>query len=408
MVKYAGSDVIDDARLAIALPRPDDGVLERERLVQRMTARVAHQGVRLDPEHVAALRETHTKAKAVAAEAVRVFGIENPGSNPQIGEAFTRLGHELPRTGTGRTSVAEAVLAPLEHADGEVGDLARAVLTYRHHETALGTFLEPYHQLVVNGDGRARPTVYTLGTDTGRMSCVRPNIQQLPRSGGVRSCITADPGEMLISADFSGVEIRVAAALSGDPNLTQMVLAGVDLHAEVAKQVWGPDATKANRYMAKRIVFGRLYGGGLTTLAQQAGVSESVAQQAVDVLDAITPGLSEWSRLTKDGVRSGRTQFRSYAGRVIHLPRDTPHKAPNYCIQGSARELLVDALVKWSTTKWGGAVLFPVHDELVIRVPEDDAEEATRTLADVMANNLAGIPIVADPSEPSFAWKDSS
>jgi hypothetical protein len=124
------------------------------------------------------------------------------------------------------------------------------------------------------GDARARPTVYTLGTDTGRMSCVRPNLQQLPRQGGVRACITADPGHLLISADF---------CRRGDPG---------DGRAQPGPQPdqdpgaraptctpWSPSRrsapafTKADRYTAKRGVFGWAYGGGVPSLARQVGVT---------------------------------------------------------------------------------------------------------------------------------------
>jgi P4 family phage/plasmid primase-like protien len=418
MLCYAASDVLDTAALAKAIPRPAQHVYERERTAQRMTARVAYHGVRLDAEHIAVLTEKHTTGRAESAVRVRAFGVDNPGSDQQVGQAVSQLGAELPKTTTGRPSVAAGVLEPLKGAEGALGDLIRGVLDYRHHDTALGLFLEPYRLLCERGDGRARPTVYTLGTDTGRMCCVRPNLQQLPREGGMRACITADPGQLMIGADFSGVEIRVAAALSQDPTLLRLLAEGRDLHAEVALQVWGanpeasakagvPTASKANRYQAKRIVFGRLYGGGLATLAMQAGVSEPVAQSALDVLDALTPTLTAWSRSIRQAVQRGQTQFRSYSGRVIHLPREFPHKGPNYCIQGSARELLVDALVKWRDTPWGICTLLPVHDELDGFVPAGDAEAATQMLVQCMETELFGVKIVAEPSVPSFAWQDS-
>jgi DNA polymerase I-like protein with 3'-5' exonuclease and polymerase domains len=127
----------------------------------------------------------------------------------------------------------------------------------------------------------------------------------------------------------------------------------------------------------------------------------------VDALDSMTPGLSAWSRMVADAIESGRTQFVTYSGRVIHMPRDRGYAGPNYCIQGTARELLIDALERWSRTRWGSCVLLPVHDELVVKVPESDAEEATRVLVECMASELAGVSIAAEPSEPSFAWADS-
>jgi DNA polymerase I-like protein with 3'-5' exonuclease and polymerase domains len=412
MVRYAASDVLDDAAIARLLPRPPEHVLERERLAQRMTARVAHLGLPVDGQHVVRLLAEHTAARQTQADLVRSLSggsVDNPGSNAQVAAALEQLGAGLPRTATGKPSVAEAVLTPLGRAEGPVGDLARAVLGYRHHSTALGLFLEPYRELVQHGDGRARPTVYTLAADTGRMSCVRPNLQQVPREGGFRACITADPGHLLVSADFASVELRVAAALSGDRNLRAILDDPErDVHWETARLAFGPQATKADRYAVKRGVFGRIYGGGVAAIARGVGVENHVAQAIIDALDALLPDLAEWSRMVRESVAAGRTQFATYAGRVVHLDKELPHKAPNYCIQGTARELLIDALVRWSGTPWGGAVLLPVHDELVVMVPEDQAEQATAALVECMSSELHGIPIVAEASQPSFEWKDSA
>jgi DNA polymerase I-like protein with 3'-5' exonuclease and polymerase domains len=414
MLRYAASDVLDTAALASRLPRLPDALVERERAVQRITARVTHRGLPIDRAHVAALRAEHEPAMAAAAELVRAQGVDNPGSDRQLAQRLTDLGVRLPRTQPsarhpeGQASVAAGVLEAMRDLDGEAGALIAAVLDYRHHETVLSTFLEPYQVLCDYGDARARPTVYTLGTDTGRMSCVRPNLQQLPRQGGVRACITAEPGHVLISADFSGVEIRVMAALSQDPNLIKILREGADLHAMVAEQAFGPGYTKADRYTAKRGVFGWAYGGGVASLARQVGVPEVTMAAIVDSLQLVAPAYVSWADEVKRQVRAGATQMPTYAGRVIHLPRDYPHKAPNYCIQGTARELLVDALLAWDETRWGGGVVLPVHDEVVAVVPEADAAEATEALVACMSRELYGVKIAAEASQPSFAWRDSA
>lgn len=656
MIRYAASDVLDTAALATRLPQPPAEVVERERAVQRITARVAHRGVRIDREQVARLQTEHQPAMEAAAAQVRTLGVENPGSDRQLADRLTELGVQLPRTQPstkfpqGQTSVAAGVLEGLRNAPAPAGDLIAAVLDYRHHETVLTTFLEPYRVLCESGDSRARPTVYTLGTVTGRMSCVqsdaliemprdlakypdgvpitevqagdwvyafdhrrelvlrrvkwcaqtgvrqtlvitaensaghrltlratpehlirlrngdwrateglmhmpgrphredgprlmtmvrrqiddgyikffphsvarlgagvrgggksrehrwileqvtgkrlstkvdvdhidgnrannhpdnlralpmtehrgnrslawgveqaalelpmgptdyhvisvepgpiepvwdmevegvhnfiangicvhncvRPNLQQLPREGGVRACITADPGQLLVSADFSGVEIRVMAALSQDPELIRQLREGVDLHAMVAEMAFGPGWTKGNRYTAKRGVFGWAYGGKPENIAKQLGVSAEVMFAIVDALRQIAPQYVAWADEVKRAVRGGATQMPTYAGRVIHLDRQLPHKAPNACIQGTARELLVDALLEWDQTPWGGGVVLPVHDEIVAVVPEPDATEATAALVRCMSRELYGISIVAEASEPAFAWRDSA
>ena len=86
---------------------------------------------------------------------------------------------------------------------------------------------------------------------------------------------------------------------------------------------------------------------------------------------------------------------------------EAPHAAPNYCIQGTAKELLVDALLRWRETPWGEATLFPVHDEVVVQVPEAEADQATTALVECMTTDLHGVPIVAEASTPTFAWADS-
>jgi DNA polymerase family A/3'-5' exonuclease len=408
MVRYAAADVLDTAALAAYLPMCEPELLARERTVQQVTARLTYQGLRIDGPHVQALLDKHTSAREQARARVRGYGVSNPGSTQQLGAVLKAAGAKLPLTTNGNPSVSAPVLETLRDAPGQVGELVAAVLDYRHHDTVIGTFLTPYQQLVAHGDGRVRPTVYTLGTDTGRMSCVRPNLQQLPRQGGIRACITADPDHVLISADFTGVELRVAAALSGDTTLRRMITDGVDIHGLIARQVFGPHATKANRYAVKRGVFGRLYGGGVPTLAAQVGCTQETAAAMVATLDQITPQLTRWAARLRQGVSTGRTTFRTYSGAVVGLPRGYPHKAANYAIQRTARELLVDALLRWQHTPWGHAVLLPVHDEIVVMVPETDATAASAALVDCMRTELDGVPILAQASEPSYAWADAA
>lgn len=407
MLVYAASDVLDTAALATSLPPVTPEVRERERLVQRMTARVTHRGFCIDYDRVQALTAEHEQLREVAGTQVRAYGIENPGSGQQVARVLADMRVDLPMSEKGNLSVAEHVLATLVRVqpDTEPGKLAQAVLDYRHSNTVIGLFLAPYRQLCELGDGRARPTVYTLGTDTGRMSCVRPNAQQLSREGGVRSIYLADPGHVFISADFSGVELRGAAALSQDTSMMHMIKeedAGRfdGFHWEVARQAFGPGATKADRYIAKRGVFGTFYGGGVTTLSRQVGVPEDEMGAIVSSLKAIAPGFFQWAEQTRQAVRKGHTRFETYSGRVVHFPQEFPHKAPNYAIQGSCRELLIDALVRWRDTRWGDCTLLPVHDELIMQVPAEDAHEATLSLVECMRGELLGVKIIADAGKP--------
>lgn len=418
MLAYAGSDVLDTAAVRDRLPRADPEVLRRERVAEAMCSRVAHTGLQIDAERLDELTETHTARRTELMAQIRsLTALENPKSSPQCAEAFARVGHEVTTTAKGNPEVNDYRLKLLTRTqpDTPAGELAGLIRDWRKSDTVLNLFLKPYRILVESGDGRVRPTVYTLSAETGRMTSVRPNCQQLPKKGGIRSLYVADPGHCFISADFSGVELRGAAALSQDRAMMHMIAeedAGRfdGFHWAVARMAFGPDATPADRSIAKRGVFGTCYGGGVATLARQVGVPEQEMAVIRDSLMNIAPTFFEWAEQLRQGIRRGRTEFRSYSGRVIHFPAATPHKGTAYAIQGSCRELLVDALLKWRETRWGRCPLLPIHDELIVMVPIEDAVVATETLVACMASELFGVKIVADPGDRatwgSTFWRD--
>lgn len=418
MLRYAASDVLDTAALARRLPAVTPNILERERVAQRMTARIADVGWKIDYDKVQQLTAEHTEKREEAGSRVKAFQVENPASGPQVAAALLKLGVDLPESDKGNLSVAEHVLQLLTstEADSEIGQLAQAVLDFRHSNTVMNLFLKPYRLLCEHGDSRARPTVYTSGANTGRMTCSRPNAQQLSREGGIRSIYVADPGYVFVAADFSGVELRGAAGISQDQAMMHMIAeedAGRfdGFHWEVARKAFGPGATKAHRYTAKRGVFGTFYGGGAEGLAKQVGVPVEQMSAIRESLRDVAPDFFRWANQLRRGAERGNTKFLSYSGRVIHFPIDTPHKAPAYAIQGSCRELLVDALVRWLDTRWGNCTLLPAHDELIVQVPAEDAVEATETLVKCMEGELYGVHIIADPGKPeewgSTFWRDS-
>lgn len=408
MVRYAISDVLDCTAIRRVLPEPAPAVDERERLAQRVTAVVPLLGIKLDGEAVSEQLSAREPRAAEKLARINALGVDNPDSPKQVTTRLTELGAALPRTESGNASGAGDVLEKLTAAPGELGELAQTILDYRGDATVLKNMIRPWARSTQGGDSRTYPTIYTLGADTGRMSCVRPNLQQVAREGGMRECLVADPGMKIIAADFSSVEVRVAAALSQDPTLMQFVHEGRDLHGEIAALVFGEDWTKAQRYSVKRIVFGRLYGGGLETLARQAGLSDEVTQQCLDVLDAMTPGLKGWSEGLKTAIRGGMAEFPTYAGRVIHLDTSLPHKGPNFAIQGTARELLIDALVRWDAGPYAGGVILPVHDEVVAMVREEDADAAAAYLGECMTTSLYGVAITAEVDAPVDRWASAA
>lgn len=403
MIRYAAADVLDCAALKLILHQVDPVVQERERLVAAITARVTHQGLNLDRQQV--MQHINDKEPVVAEllHKIQAQGVINPSSPAQVLDALNEK--SLNPVISSAVDVLEDLAMYASEQDVRI--LAEDVLAYRHETKLITGFLKPWKTIAEQGDGRLRPTIYTLGTNTGRMSCTRPNLQQVPRKGGMRECISAREKHQFIAADFNAVEVRVAAALSGDRVLKQILAEGKDLHLIVAQRIWGDQITKHSeeRTLVKRGVFGRLYGAGSKKIASTLGIEIDVANQVIRMLDELTPELIAWTKELKDSVQNGYTQYPSYSGRIIHLPRDFPHKSPNYVIQGTARELLADALLDWEKGPYAGGLVLPIHDEIMAEVPDNVAYEALHFLQQTMTRDLCGVAITAEAWEnPQTHW----
>jgi DNA polymerase I-like protein with 3'-5' exonuclease and polymerase domains len=259
-----------------------------------------------------------------------------------------------------------------------------------------------------------------------------------------------------ISADFEGCEIRVAAALAGDTQLYEAE-AGVrchrcktdaddsktcacgphkahqGLHWLTAHTAHGEDATKEHRYQAKRGTFTRLFGGGPSTAADQVGCDVTLMYQVWEAFNMVAPVYTAWDEWLRESYETGmmvwrdyqeaknwrveipgakRMIYRTYSGRLVYVTKG-PHAAGNGAIQGTARELLVDGLLRWKNTRWGKLAVLPVHDQIISLVPSCEAEVATQELARCMSTDVLSSPgfhvsIGVDVDKPFISWPDSS
>lgn len=401
-------------------------LLDREREFAAAFRLAALRGVRLDRGHVEQLIAEHTggtdehkHGRADARQRVEEAtggAITNPKSSAQVAPYLVSQGYALPLSErTGRPGAGKGALEPLAY---EGDKLAADILEYRRHDTALGLHLEPRLLLCARGDGRCRTTILTLAADTGRTSSRDLNLQQVSRQGGMRACHLADEGCLIVSADFSSVELRVAAALSGDLNMQNMIRLGdqfpdrkkeFDFHWRTAIEVWGKDATKENRYTAKRINFQKLYGGAPPGCAANVGIPLPVARRVFDAFDALAPQFGMWDAQQRFSARNGMRTYEAYSGRTIFLPRRAEHATGNYMIQGTARELLVDAVHRWRQGPWRDCVIVPIHDEIVVfDVPEAEAADATAFLVQCMESSVGEVRIAAEANPPSPYWLDAS
>jgi DNA polymerase I-like protein with 3'-5' exonuclease and polymerase domains len=476
MTRYAGSDVLDLAAVLRVLPPVPvtEAVMDREREFQAACASVTWTGFALDAAHIKAKIAGEEAAREEAAHNVLVLS-DGKITNPKSPAVIKLLPEVIPGIELGvnrktkRVSADKGSLEKVARTDDPLTHhLVKQILAYRHHDTTLGLLLRPLENLCDYGDGRMRPTVYTIEASTGRTSCRRPNGQQFSRQGGVRACVTAGtmtlelvggqwevvPGAQAcemrgISADFEGCEIRVAAALSGDAGLYEAEVSTfcyycredpcgcgkrhLGLHWRTAHGAHKQDATKEHRYMAKRGTFTRLFGGGPETAADQVGAEVKDMQAIFAAFDENAPEFTAWDKWMRQCYKEGsmvwrdyatgtnysqpidgvnRMIYQTYSGRPVYIANGA-HAAGNGAIQGTARELLVDGTLRWRRTRWGHLPLLPVHDQIIAFVPGHEAREATAALAGAMETTVLSSPgfeirIGADVDEPFVSWPDSS
>jgi DNA polymerase-1 len=291
-------------------------------------------------------------------------------------------------------STADGVLAAIDHP------LAKLLRDHRDARKRETTYGEAWLSHVA-ADGRVYPRWVQLGANSGRMACGSPNMQNLPR-GEYRKCVAAPPGRVLVKADYSQIELRIAAKISGDKALIAAYERGEDLHTLTARQVLGiAEVTKQHRQLAKAINFGLLYGMGAKSFRSYArtnyGVemTEAEAHAYREAFFNAYPGLRRWHRSIRDGATDTRTLVNRRVTGVEHFTEKL-----NLPVQGTGADGLKTALgLLWARRhEVSGAVpVLAVHDEIVVEAAEAEAgkvaEWLKRCMADAMAPLVAPIPV---------------
>jgi DNA polymerase-1 len=278
------------------------------------------------------------------------------------------------------------VLAALDHP------LARLLRDYREASKRASTYGEAWLSHV-EADGRIYPNWVQLGANSGRMACGSPNMQNLPR-GAYRRCVVAPPGHVLVKADYSQIELRIAAKVSGDRALLDAYRRGDDLHSLTARNVLGvAEVTKEARQLAKAINFGLLYGMGAKAFRDYARTNygvEMAEAQAGEYREAFFrtyPGLRRWHRSMQDGPRDTRT----LAGRRVKSIERFTEKL-NLPVQGTGADGLKKALaLLWERRDQcpAAAPVLAVHDEVVVQCLAGDGGKAAEWLRSAMVDAMA-------------------
>ncbi len=358
-------------------------------------ARMEQAGVKIDTSALAKMsteleREIKTKAAAIYEVAGAEFNI---GSPKQLGDVlFNRMNLPKPvKYGKGRTlSTAVDVLETL----AEDHPIARMVLDHRQLTKLKSTYVDTLPALIHRSTGRLHTTFYQAGTATGRLSSANPNLQNIPirteLGRGIRAAFTAEPGHVLLTADYSQIELRLLAHFSRDPLLVEAYRRGDDIHTLTASQVFGVPplmVTLEHRRAAKVVNFGIVYGLSPFGLSQNLGIEPAEARQFIAAYFEKYAGVRAFIDKTLAEARRD-LKVRTLHGRIRPIP-DINSKnftqrgfaertAVNTPLQGTAADLIkvamihIDEAMRERDLK--SRMTLQVHDELVFEVPEMEAE----------------------------------
>ena len=340
------------------------------------------------------------------------FNLGSPKQLQQI--LFEKL--ELPvirKTPKGQPSTAEDVLREL--ADNY--ELPKLILEHRSISKLKSTYTDKLPQQINPRTGRVHTSYHQAVAATGRLSSSNPNLQNIPirtpQGRKIRKAFIAPPGQLILAADYSQIELRIMAHLSADEGLLKAFHDGVDIHRATAGEVFAEDYEKVSadqRRAAKAINFGLMYGMSAFGLARQLDISRGEAQEYIDTYFSRYPGVREFMQQTRERARE-QGYVETLFGRRLYLPeinasnmmrRQAAERAAiNAPMQGTAADIIKIAMIRvdnWlQTEKPGARLVMQVHDELVLEVPEERLEEIqAAVIGHMSAAADLDVPLVVD------------
>jgi DNA polymerase-1 len=377
-----------------------------------VTRQMEINGAHVDRAYASQYQDKYARYCDEVAQWVKSTYNVSPGSNQAIIDVLRAEGFDfVKRTKSGADALDADVLASIDHP------LASAVLSRRKLQKVGSTYLS-HIVSDADADDLMHPSINPLGARTSRMSMSGPNLQNLPRASEsnpaattVRNCYTTrygDAGRMVFT-DFSQIEMRGLAHMSQDAGMKAAFLkTDEDFFVNLARDVFRDDTiTKKDprRQVVKNVGYGKIYGAGIAKLALTARISEEQAAAAMHAFDASFPGVRAFqNRVQRVALERKAAEGVGYVRSPLtnrRHPSDPgkEYALVNYLVQGLAAEIFKMKLVELDNAGLGQYMILPVHDEVIMDVPNDDLHEVVRTVQSVMNDHmLLSIPIEAETS----------
>jgi DNA polymerase-1 len=411
ILNYTGEKTFKIAKEKIMLEIDAKNMRDLFEKIEKPLIPIIHEmeqeGVKIDLKFLADLStEYHSYLDKLKTEIYKMSGQEfNINSPSQLAEVlFEKMELKykgMRKTSTGKFSTKESVLQKLrpEH------EIIDKILEYRELQKLVSTYIDNIPKQI-SKDGRLHANFLQTGTTTGRMSSNNPNLQNIPigseRGRKIRKAFVADKGKVLLALDYSQMELRIAAFLSGDEKLIKVFKEGQDIHTAVATEVFKVDPEKVDKEMrrqAKVINFGILYGMGVTALKDNLKSDRKTAQEFYNKYFESFPGLADYLEKTKkDAAKMGYTEtmfgrrryFDGFNSKLPFIRAQAERMAINAPIQGAEADIIklavvkVDQYLKKEGLKDSVKLILQIHDEIIYEVDKDKSEKIASKIKDIM------------------------
>ncbi len=382
-----------------------DKIAKIEKELIPVVEKMEKNGIKLNLKCITILsKELKNSADKLEKEIYKIANKEfNLNSPKQLSEIlFSKLeisSKGLRKTPGGAISIGAGELEKLQN----IHPIIDLILQYREVFKLKSGFVDSLPRMLNLKDGRIHPNFHQLGTETGRMSCSSPNLQNIPTKTElgreVRKCFEAEQGYVFVSADYSQTELRIAASISKDKKMLSFFNQGKDVHKMTASQIFDVSEDKVDnkmRKIAKTIGFGVLYGMGPHRVARQTGISFKEAQNFIakyfERFDGIAKYIEDSVAKTKEKGFSqtllGRKRFLSEINsRDPRMRAQAERMARNFPMQGSAADIIKIAMIEVDNQLSSQCkMLLQIHDELLFEVKEDIAEQVALKIEKIMEN----------------------